>query len=255
VLGSHQGNCLFYKWALELQNQNALLYGKTAHLDDTQLQNQLEANICDELTIPVLRANLADGLTLKDWIEEVKHLDEKCLEDLAAHKKIAEDLYKSSKHNAYTNKTTSSSSKTYTSSSRLGPLTEPEHALLMKHRGCFKCRKFYVSHQLKECPDGAPDASAYKPLTETDAIAAKSKKTIAAVAPVGAVMPSTVIEEGPDSEDDMCVAPFETAHLLWPCLLTGPSTDSFERVDALIDHGSHLVLIDENIVNKLGLRR
>lgn len=56
VLGSQQGTRSFYGWALELQNQNALLYGNAAHLSDEQLRNQLEANICDELTTPVLRA-------------------------------------------------------------------------------------------------------------------------------------------------------------------------------------------------------
>lgn len=65
VLGSRQGTRPFYEWALELQNQNALLYGNAAHLSDVQLRNQLEANICDELTTSVLRAGLADNLTLR----------------------------------------------------------------------------------------------------------------------------------------------------------------------------------------------
>ncbi|KAG1762163.1 hypothetical protein EV702DRAFT_352586 [Suillus placidus] len=206
VLGSQQGNCAFYEWALELQNQNALLYGNAAHLSDTQLRNQLEANICEELTIPVLRAKLADDLTLKKWIEEVKHLDDKRLEDLASHKRIAEDLYKSSKRtNTYTSTNKTSVPKTHTSSSsRLGTLSETERTLLMKHKGCFKCRKFYVSHQSKECTDGAPDASTYKTLTESDAIAAKPKsKTVAAVGTVGAVMPSSVLDDGSSSEDDI----------------------------------------------------
>ncbi|KAG1795413.1 uncharacterized protein HD556DRAFT_1472931 [Suillus plorans] len=260
VLGSRQGTRPFYEWALELQNQNALLYGNAAHLSDIQLRNQLEANICDELTTSVLRAKLADNLTLRKWIEEVKHLDDKRLEDFASHKKIAEELYKSSRRTttSYQSKTPSSS-KTFNSSSRLGPLTESERNLLVEHKGCFKCRKFYVSHRSKECNDGAPEASTYKPLTEADANAAKPKatraKTVAAVAPVGAVMPSSVFEEGSESEDDKYVAPFETAHLIWPCLLTGPSSESFERIDALIDHGSHLVLIDESVVDKLGLRK
>ncbi|KAG3229868.1 hypothetical protein P692DRAFT_20718138, partial [Suillus brevipes Sb2] len=256
VLGSQQGNRTFYEWALDLQNQNALLYGDSMHLSDTRLRSQLEANVCDELTIPILRAKLADNLTLKEWIEEVKHLDDERLEDLASHRKIAEELHKSSKRNTTSTSKTSSSSKTYNSSSpRLGSLTENERALLMKHKGCFKCRKFYVSHQSKDCTDGAPDASSYKILTESDANAAKPKtKAVAAVAPVGAVMPSSVLDDGSDSEDDMCVAPLETAHLLWPCLLTGPSSETPERVDALIDHGSHLVLIDESVVKRLGLR-
>ncbi|KAG1897422.1 uncharacterized protein F5891DRAFT_1191864 [Suillus fuscotomentosus] len=255
VLGSQQGNHPFYEWVLELQNQNALLYGGTSHLDNDQLWNQLEANICNELTIPVLRANLADDLTLREWIEEIKHLDDKRLDDLAAHKKIAEELFKSSKRNISSNNRPSSS-KTYTSSTCLGSLTEVEQILLSKHRGCFKCRKFYVSHQSKDCPNGAPEATNYKSLMEADALTAKPKtRTVAAVTPVNAVMPTSTIEEVSDSDDDLCIAPLETAHLIWPCLLTGPSINYFEHVDALIDHRSHLVLIDENIVTKLGMRR
>jgi hypothetical protein len=255
VLGSQQGNRSFFEWALELQNQNALLYSNAAHLSDIQLCNQLEANICEELTIPVIRAQLADDLTLKKWIEEVKHLNDKRLKDLASHRKITEELYKSSKCSTSSYKP-SSSKMNNPSSSHLESLTETERTLLMKHRGCFKCRKFYVTHQSKECTDGAPDTSSYKTLTEADAIAAKPKAgTVAAVGPIGAVMPSTVLDDGSDSEDEMCVAPFETAHFIWPCLFTGPSSNSFERVDALIDHGSHLVLIDESVVNKLGLRK
>ncbi|KAG1882827.1 hypothetical protein F4604DRAFT_1678312 [Suillus subluteus] len=37
VLGLRQGNHAFYEWALELQNQNTLLYGNIAHLTDMQL--------------------------------------------------------------------------------------------------------------------------------------------------------------------------------------------------------------------------
>ncbi|KAG1904193.1 uncharacterized protein F5891DRAFT_977080 [Suillus fuscotomentosus] len=77
VLGSQQGSRAFYGWALELQNQTTLLYGNTTHLTDAQLQNQLEANICDDLMTLVLRVKLASTLTLKNWIEEVHHLDEK----------------------------------------------------------------------------------------------------------------------------------------------------------------------------------
>ncbi|KAG1836531.1 hypothetical protein F4604DRAFT_1692804 [Suillus subluteus] len=65
VLGSQQGARPFYEWALEIQNQNTLLYGNPTHLDDAQLRSQLEANLCDELTTPVLRAKLALTIMLK----------------------------------------------------------------------------------------------------------------------------------------------------------------------------------------------
>jgi len=50
-------------------------------------------------------------------------------------------------------------------------------------------------HQSKECPDSAPDATSYKMPTEADTIAAKPK-TVGAVGPVGAVMPSLVLNDG-----------------------------------------------------------
>lgn len=262
VLGSQQGARAFYEWALEVQNQNALLYGNPAHLSDIQLRNQLEANICDDLTTAVLRAKLSATLTLRKWIEEVRHLDEKRLEDIAMHRRVAEDFYKSSRRSnqTYIAKAPSSNTSSSSSTTRLGPLTLAERTLLANHNGCFKCRRFYVTHRSKECPNGAPEASSYKGITEADAVAAKGKnnkvtKQVAAVAPVTAVVPSSVLEEVSDSDDDTCVAPFETAHLIWPCLLAGPSSSTFERVDALIDHGSHLVLIDEQVVTRLGLRR
>ncbi|KAG1796105.1 uncharacterized protein BJ212DRAFT_1306422 [Suillus subaureus] len=228
VLGSQQGSCPFYEWALQLQNQNVLLYGNTAHLTDAQLHNQLKANICDELTTSVLRARLTDNLTLKEWIEEVKHLNDKWLKDLTSHKKIMEELYKALRCTTSSNHTKNpSSSKPYNSSSCLGSLTETECTLLMDHKGCFKCQKFYITHQSKECTDGAPDASSYKMLMEADTLAAKSKnkkqtKLVATVAPIVAVMPSSILDEGSDSEDDMCIAPFETAHLFLALSLDGP---------------------------------
>jgi hypothetical protein len=53
-------------------------------------------------------------------------------------------------------------------------------------------------HQSKECPDSAPDATSYKMPTEADTIAAKPK-TVGAVGPVGAVMPSSVLNDSSDS--------------------------------------------------------
>lgn len=153
VLGSRQGGRAFYEWALELQNQNALLYGNAAHLTDAQLRNQLEANICDDLTMAVLRANLDATLTLRNWIEEVRHLDDKRLEDLAMHKRLAEEAYKTSRRTTqpYTSSKTTHSSSVNNSTPRLGPLTVAERTLLADNKGCFKCRKFYVSHRSREC--------------------------------------------------------------------------------------------------------
>ncbi|KAG1855249.1 hypothetical protein F4604DRAFT_1932309 [Suillus subluteus] len=51
------------------------------------------------------------------------------------------------------------------------------------------------------------------------------------------------------------MAPLQTPHLRWNCLVDGPAVPSPVPVSALIDHGSSLVLISEDLVSKLGLHR
>ncbi|KAG2054372.1 hypothetical protein BDR06DRAFT_1007810 [Suillus hirtellus] len=138
----------------------------------------------------VLRAKLNPTLMLRKWIKEVRHLDEKYLEDIAMHRRIAEDLYKSARHTnqTQTTRTFQLNASSSTSTTHLGPLTLTECTLLANHNGCFKYQRFYVSHRSKDCPNGAPEASAYKTITEVDAIAAKSKsekpKQVVAITPV-----------------------------------------------------------------------
>jgi predicted aspartyl protease len=71
---------------------------------------------------------------------------------------------------------------------------------------------------------------------------------------VTVVMPSAVLGNGTDSGEE-CVAPLQTPHLHWECLVNGPAVSSPLTVSALIDHGSSLVLIGEELVKRLGLRR
>ena len=49
---------------------------------------------------------------------------------------------------------------------RCPPLTQTEIALLNKHKGCRKCRRFYVSHRGGDCPNDFPDGATYVPLSE-----------------------------------------------------------------------------------------
>ena len=49
--------------------------------------------------------------------------------------------------------------------------------------------------------------------------------------------------------------PFSSKHLEWCCRVDGPSVPEPVVVTALIDNGSHSVLIDDRLVTKLGLRR
>ncbi|KIK91635.1 hypothetical protein PAXRUDRAFT_13682 [Paxillus rubicundulus Ve08.2h10] len=100
----------------------------------------------------------------------------------------------------------------------------------------------------------------YKTLTADNISVAKGKLKSSAVSAldieveqtIAIVMPSPALGNGTDSGDE-CVAPLLSSHLKWSCLLDGPSLTTPLTIDALIDHGSPVVLIDQQLVNKLGL--
>ena len=62
---------------------------------------------------------------------------------------------------------------------RCPPLTPFEIELLNKHKGCRKCRRFYVSHRGNACPNDFPDGTNYIPLSEDVAFEAMRKLAIA----------------------------------------------------------------------------
>src|SRR6202050_5773908 len=49
------------------------------------------------------------------------------------------------------------------------------------------------------------------------------------------------------------IAPFTVPHLWWSCTVDGPLNCFPSIVNALIDHGSHTVLINNDFANSLGL--
>lgn len=64
-----------------------------------------------------------------------------------------------------------------------------------------------------------------------------------------------VYEYGENSSDEEYVAPLRSPTLSWDCLLRGPSSISPIQTSGLIDSGSSLVIIDESLVDRLGLIR
>ena len=68
---------------------------------------------------------------------------------------------------------------------------------------------------------------------------------------------SAVLGIGDDSDGYVQThsTPFSSGHLEWRCRVDGPSVSEPVEVTVLIDNGSHAVLIDEDLVKKLGLRR
>lgn len=80
---------------------------------------------------------------------------------------------------------------------------------------------------------------------------AASTMTIAAVIP----HISTVLGDGSESDEDEYVVPLYTPHIFWDCLLNDPNIASPVKICTLIDSGSHTVIIDSTLVDKLVLHR
>ncbi|KAJ7050610.1 hypothetical protein C8F01DRAFT_1000445, partial [Mycena amicta] len=171
-------------------------------------------------------------------------------------------------------------------------LTDGERAILDANFGCRKCRRVFVYHKASDklAPDVCdfPTADSYKPVTEATVAAAKaatakskgkSKAVNAVIAEIDSESSSSGSEESDDDDDvsirdgvspsvpsvstsDIPAGP-QTPHaarhgsslLMWECLIEGPLTNLPLSIRALIDNGSDLVLIHEDLVDKIGLRR
>ena len=156
-------------------------------------------------------------------------------------------------------------------------LTQAERTIIYDHQGCFKCRRLYVDHKGANCPNDFPSGSSYKPLTVEYAEAvrnSKNKPRSRAPGPVAHIGyagsenatagGSAVLEVGDEESDDSdeyvqarstTPTPFSSGHLEWRCRVDGPSVSEPMTVTALIDNGSHTVLIDDELVKKLGPRK
>jgi hypothetical protein len=273
MLSSTQGSKPFNEWAVQVQSQNTLLRGSTSHLDDTNLRYHLESHMHADLAADYREMKVTET-DLRKWIEIVRLLDERRLREATRQKEAVEAALrverirsgadKKPTSSRYSTRAGSSAATSTTSRSftRLPPLTDDERQLLRDNDGCFKCREPFAGHTSNTCAKGFPDGASYKTLTLATIMAKKQKRNGGVVASVevndentvAVVMPSAVLGDGTDSGEE-CVAPLQTPHLRWDCLLDGPAIPSPISVSALIDHGSSLVLIDESLADKLGLRR
>ncbi|KAJ6460791.1 hypothetical protein C8R47DRAFT_931085, partial [Mycena vitilis] len=188
-----------------------------------------------------------------------------------------------------------STATTSTSSTgkRCPKLSDSERDLLLANNGCTKCRTPFVAHAYdreKTCNFPSPDN--YKAVTRAtvDAAAAvltpeqrkafglppKSKPSAvaavvdadaaaAAAADVNAVAATgfgqvvnpddSLGTDDADLSSRNVSSPFRTPHLFWDFRMEGPLSNLPIHVRGLIDDGAHLVLIDEDIVQRLDLRR
>ncbi|KIM83633.1 hypothetical protein PILCRDRAFT_7047 [Piloderma croceum F 1598] len=237
ILSSAQGKLPFDEWQNSLGASNSLLVGSTYHVTEAGLRNHINANMHDELSHECFDANAQQIATYKGWIDTVVILDTRRLRDLEKQKCLLDDTMKLER--ARNSKVLSTSSRgnkhivpSNTSSSTSVPkLTDTDCTLLNQHEGCYKCHRFYVNHKGNACPNGFPEATLYKGLTEADALIAKKKKNVIAVVNLALVSPtlvkptvvaavgmsSSVIGNGMDSESYV-PPPLHAPHLYWDCL-------------------------------------
>jgi hypothetical protein len=287
-------NSPFWEWAVRVRGWNALLRNTTHHLDDGQLRNQLEANVENGLAIAIVEEDITEQ-ELDKWLSIVKNLDNKKRRDRQQQRADAEEAVRahlkrnrtsaglsepSCRYNRAPNATPSSSTPITT---RLPKMTENERRLLLENEGCLKCRRFFAGHHSNTCPNGFQSAQNYRTLMAEDVNNAHRRNnngTVVSVTPVqvmdttsfpiAAVMPlpnkSCILDmSGSDlsKESDNKLSPNETdlrvpysmPHYVWGCATTCPRSGKTAKFSALLDPGSHMILINSSVVDRLNLRR
>lgn len=279
ILALHQEKRSFWDWANEVQAKAKLLMKtvETISKHDVKQHSQAHANKDLKCLIrsPKYRSDLAAHTSFQQWLLAVKALNEEHIKnDKRVQVAIAEAV---AKVKAPPNKTSNLSITRVATISctvnapagtenKLPCLTEAERRLLRENDGCYKCRRPFVKHVSTTCPYGFPDTTNYKPVTEATIRTAKNQKpVIAAVVEeeeedkeniVAAVLPSrTTVYDSVSESDSKYIELFTLPSLYWNCLLDGPLLPLPISVDALIDPGSHTVLVSSSLVDQTGLCR
>jgi len=221
-------------------------------------------------------------------VETKRHCEliEETLDCQAKHQNTKNDTLCGPSHCGNNTQTTGSSSST--SYVKLPPLLDAKQTLLNKHDGCTKCCHFYVDHQSQNCPDSFPSGKMYKTVTLTNALTAKKAKattkhsksmttkpvaatssaTIEAVdsnediSATTAILPDFPSKYTSDSDEDWDISccevshtPLCSKHLIWNCQIHSQMDDFPVKTCALLDNSAHLVLIQPDLVDCLGLKQ
>ena len=282
ILDFKQGERIFSEWVYEIQTRNALLWGRPQHFSDAALRDTIENNMDPVLEVKIRRITFGPSVSLQEWVAAVAIEDESVARERKALSDAVDKATKARDREAHRARGMTNITNTgrpagqrdaggaSTQRAILPRLTQAERSIIFDHQGCFKCRQLYVDHKGANCPNGFPTPDSYKPLTTAYAESVRDSRNkprarIGPVAHIGysgsSLEPSAVLGIGEEESDDSdeyvrdTTNPFYSRHLEWRCRVDGPSVSEPIAVTALIDNGSHSVLIDEDLVKKLGLRR
>ena len=278
-------NCLLHG-TTSVFNDAALHNHLEAHLDE-ELCAHLKHNKAHK--DKVLKTWIASVYLINEahTVETKRHCEliEETLDHQAKCQNTKTDtLHGPSRHRNSSQSTSVSSNLTTTSSFvKLPPLTNTECTLLNEHDGCTKCCCFYMDHCSQNCPNSFPLGKGYKTLTIMDDLAAKKAKAVSkpAAKPVAAtstsienvdsnedisamvaILPHSSNDYTSDSDEDWDVSCCEVSHtlhrgkhLIWNCQIHSLTGDFLVKTCALLDNGTHLVLICPELVDQLGLKK
>lgn len=205
LLSMVQGDETFTIFARRLEIANTKLVGTSVHLTKDRLRQQLTVGMSSALRLRVKRAGVNDQKDYKLWKEAVRHCEDLLLASHAEFQEFMKKSRTSSRSNAVLGEP-SRKANTFTSASQpnaaTGPsskkkskddeqrppaITAKEKEILLKYRGCFKCRRLDQTHVSRFCPNGFPAAVGYREITMADVPAGckaePERKTVAAVVP------------------------------------------------------------------------
>ncbi|KAF9497864.1 hypothetical protein BDN71DRAFT_1540227 [Pleurotus eryngii] len=174
VLRAQQGSCPFTDFSLDMMARNNLLASMDSFLNDEFLHDTLEANMDCELAQECNRENANSSTSFKDWLAEVKHIDECCHARLEEINQAFACLNVKTVHTAkstpapkmpFAPKNTSAASQAFIP---IPKLLAEECTLLSKNGSCFKYCKFWAGHLGARCTAPPIDGSKYRTLTVRD---------------------------------------------------------------------------------------
>ena len=241
----------------------------------SKLESNMSTYLADKIARlrPTDKERLTAITVFEDWLAEVTMLDDEITADL---KRIAdfaaEHIVKrqridntsskpTSNHNSFANPPLSGanaipppwqSGNTYNPSRggyrgtgiqrgsrriRCPKLLPSEYELLDKHSGCRKCRKFYVNHQVHNCPNDFPNPDTYVTLTEEMALQSMARAAIA----------STFNGAPPSTTTTPSTLPFSSVPTPFACTL--PS--AFVEEIPLAKDGPHTSAVQNSIATVL----
>lgn len=152
ILRLQQGTHSFVDFSLDMMGKNNLLASTDSFLNDELLQDMLKADMDCNLARECHQENLTSIISLRDWLNEVKRLDE------CKQQRMEEIEHTLARINVRSN--TSHSTLPCTpfananTNSAAGPnvftpihkLLDAERQLLSANSGCYKCCKSWAGH-------------------------------------------------------------------------------------------------------------